>query len=248
MTTDKAADKAPSTPPNATGNCAAETIKPDWKAIELDYRAGIKTLRQMADEQGISHAYIAKRAKTYGWERDLSAKIQAKAEQLVTKAAVTNVVTTETRVSERDIVDANADAIAGIRLAHRRDIQRSRSVVIALLSELELQTGQENVDLLEQLGELLRKEDENGQDRLNDLYHKIISLPGRAKTMKDLGESLRVLVAMERQAFGMIDDKDGGAVLPLSKELTDTERAVRLARLLSTNPDALAAFTGAISK
>jgi len=61
--------------------------------------------------------------------------------------------------------------------------------------------------MLEQLGELLRSEDDKGQDKLNDLYHKVISLPGRAKTMKDLGESLRVLVTLERQAFGL-DDKD----------------------------------------
>lgn len=57
------------------------------------------------------------------------------------------------------------------------------------------------------MGELMRREDDRGQDKLNDLYQKIISLPGRAKTMKDLGESLRVLVTLERQAFGL-DDKD----------------------------------------
>lgn len=184
-----------------------EKKTPDWERIEADYRAGIKTLRQIADEHGISHVAINKRAKRDGWSRDLSAKIAAKADELVTKDAVTNSVTTASRISDREIIDANAQAIVSVRLSHRRDIQRSRSITMRLLEELELQSGRENAELLEQLGELMRREDERGQDKLNDLYHKIISLPGRAKTMKDLGESLRVLVTLERQAFGL-DDKD----------------------------------------
>lgn len=180
---------------------------PDWEKIEADYRAGIKTLRQIAGDHGITEGAIRKRAKRDGWERDLSAKIQQKADALVRKESVRSEVRTEPAISEREIIDANAQAIVSVRLSHRKDIQRSRRITMALLEELEQQTGAENVALLEQMGELLRSEDDKGQDKLNDLYHKIISLPGRAKTMKDLGESLRVLVTLERQAFGL-DDKD----------------------------------------
>lgn len=180
---------------------------PDWEKIELDYRAGIKTLREIAADHGISHGAINKRAKRDGWSRDLSAKIAAKADELVSKSAVSTPVSSESRIAERDLIDANAQAIVSVRLSHRKDIQRSRRITMGLLEELEQQTGVENVALLEQLGELMRREDDRGQDKLNDLYQKIISLPGRAKTMKDLGESLRVLVTLERQAFGL-DDKD----------------------------------------
>ena len=180
---------------------------PDWEKIEADYRAGIKTLRQIAGEHGVTHGAINKRAKRDGWSRDLTAKIVAKANDLVSKSAVSTPVSTERRISEREVVDANAQAIVSVRLAHRKDIQRSRSITMRLLEELELQSGRENAEQLEQLGELMRREDDRGQDKLNDLYQKIISLPGRAKTMKDLGESLRVLVTLERQAFGL-DDKD----------------------------------------
>lgn len=216
---------------------------PDWEKIEADYRAGIKTLRQIAGEHGVSHVAINKRAKRDGWSRDLSAKIAAKADELVTKGAVTSAVTTESRISEREIIDANAQAIVSVRLSHRRDIQRSRSITMRLLEELELQSGRENAELLEQLGELMRREDDRGQDKLNDLYQKIISLPGRAKTMKDLGESLRVLVTLERQAFGLdTAGPDGEAQNGPAKQLTDAERAVRLSRLMSGNPEALAVF------
>lgn len=194
--------------PNASTEKASRKPAPDWERIELDYRAGVRSLREIAAEHGISHVAINKRAKKEGWSRDLSAKIAAKADELVTRGAVTTSVTKESRISEREVIEANAQAIVSVRVAHRRDIQRSRRITMSLLEELEQQTGADAVALLEQLGDLMRREDNKGQDKLNDLYHKVISLPGRAKTMKDLGESLRVLVALERQAFGM-DDKDG---------------------------------------
>ena len=65
--------------------------------------------------------------------------------------------------------------------------------------------------MLEQLGELLRNEDDNGQDRRNDLYTKVISLSERSKTMKTLADSLRVVVDMERTAFSMDKDQGPGA-------------------------------------
>lgn len=217
---------------------------PDWEKIEADYRAGILSLREIAEAHpGTNHVAIARKAKREGWSRDLSAKIRAKADALVTERTVTADVTAERRVSERDIIDANAQAIVSVRLSHRRDIQRSRSITMRLLEELELQSGRENAELLEHLGELMRREDDRGQDKLNDLYQKIISLPGRAKTMKDLGESLRVLVTLERQAFGLDNvGADGEAQNGPTKQLTDAERAVRLSRLMSGNPEALAAF------
>ena len=183
---------------------------PQWERIELDYRAGIKSLRQIAAEQGISEGAIRKRAKRDDWSRDLSERIQDKAEQLVRKEAVRSEVRAEQRsASEREVVDANAQAVATIRLAHRRDIQRARKITNALLDELEQMADADTVAYLQELGEMLRSPDDNGMDKLNDLYQKVISLPERSKTMKVLAESLRIVVDMERQAFGM-NDKDAG--------------------------------------
>lgn len=185
---------------------------PDWERIELDYRAGIKTLRQIADENGISHTLVARKAKQQDWVRDLSAKINAKADAIVSKASVSSGVTMETPVAERQIVDANASKIADVRLAHRHDIHRKRAIVARLMDELEAQVGPENAALLGELGELMRSPDDAGQDKLNDLYRKIISLPERAKTAKTLAETLRITVDMERQAFGM--DAKGADTAP----------------------------------
>lgn len=194
-------------PLNSAKTAEGSSPAPDWERIELDYRAGLKTLRQIAEANGITHGAINKRAKRDGWERDLKAKIQQKADALVSRAAVSTAVSKESRIAERDVIDSGARAVAGVRLSHRSDIQRARRITMSLLEELERQTGSETVELLQRLGVLMRSEDDKGQDKLNDLYRKIISLPGRARTMKDLGESLRVLVGLERQAFGL-DDKD----------------------------------------
>ena len=177
---------------------AAEKKVIDWEKIELDYRAGIKSLREIADEHGISHVSINKRAKRDDWVRDLSAKIKAKSDNMVTISLVTSLVTSEKRISEKEIIDANAQAITNVVLDQRTDVQRAMRVTNALFEELENQVGIENALQLEELGELLRSEDDKGRDALNDIYHKIISLPGRVKAAKDLGDNLKTLVMLQR--------------------------------------------------
>ena len=207
----KAHPKA-STKPAATKKAAGAAVpvkaQPDWERIELDYRAGIKTLRQIADEHGITHGAINKRARRDGWERDLSGKINAKADALVSKALVSTPVSTESKIAERQVIEAAATAVADIRLAHRHDIRRARTLTNALLNELEQQTDPNTLAMLQELGELLRREDDNGNDRRNDLYVKVISLSERSKTMKTLADSLRVMVDMERTAFGMDKEQE----------------------------------------
>lgn len=182
---------------------------PDWERIEAYYRAGLLSVREIAAAHQISHTYINTRAKKFGWVRDLSKRIQDKAEALVSTATVSSGVSTETALSDKAIVEANAEVIAGIRLAHRKDISRSRSLAMALLGELEAQTG--NIELFEQLGEMLRNPDDKGIDRLNDLYQKVISTPGRIDGMKKLAETLKNLIGLEREAYGLKTGEDGGA-------------------------------------
>jgi len=187
----------------------AASKKVDYDRIEAGWRAGILSPRQLAAQYtedtggAVSHAAIINHFKRAGIERDLNAKIKAKAEAIVTKAMVTTKDTSGTSVTDRQIIDDGAAQIAAVRIGQRSDIKRARNVVNNLMGELEHQAGVENAILLAELGELMRRPDDKGQDKLNDLYQKIISLPGRAKTMKDLGESMRVLIGLERQAYGL---------------------------------------------
>ena len=173
----------------------------DWERIEADYRAGVLSIREIASQHGISHPAISKKAKALGWSRDLSEKIKAKADELVTKAEVTTAVTTPKAVTERDIVEANAASVAHVAISQRKDIKRFRSLAMSLLEELETQT----VDsaLLTQLADLLNSDEEDAQSRRMQLFNAVISSPGRIDSLKKLGDTLKTLITLERQAYNM---------------------------------------------
>ena len=175
----------------------------DWEAIELAYRAGVLSTREIAAKFEVSHTLINRKAKAGQWDRDLSAKIMAKAEAIVSKQGVSTEVSTET---EQQTISANADLVASVLLTQRKDIRRSRTLVMALFEELELQTS--NVDLLKDLAALMLQDGGEAQDKRNELFNKVISLQSRSTTVKTLTESLKNLVAMERQAFNVDDGTD----------------------------------------
>lgn len=178
---------------------------PDWEAIESAYRAGVLSLREIASQHGISDTAIRKRAKKEEWTRDLAAKVKAKADDLVRKREVRAKVRSENQISERELVEATAEAIANVRMEHRGDIKRARELANLLFSELSAECT--DVESLHKLGELMLSPDEKGQDKLNDLYHKIISMPQRVKSMKDLSETLKTLIGLEREAYSIKEDE-----------------------------------------
>lgn len=149
----------------------------DWKSIELEYRAGIRTLRAIGDQYGVSNAGILKRAKRDGWTRDLAARIQSKADAKVREALVGKEVSKSQRLTENHLVTVNAEAIAKVRLEHRQDIQKARALTNSLFAELQSYVD-EGPQGLEILGE-------------------------RSKTLRTLVDGMGRLIEMERQAFGI---------------------------------------------
>lgn len=180
--------------------------KPDWEAIESAYRAGVLSVRELAGKYGISHQAISKRAKKDGWERDLKAKVQAKADALVAKREVARQVATESTISERQLIEATAEVIATVRMEHRGDIRRARELTNTLFDELGAQCA--DVSALEQLGDIMFDPDDKGRDRLNEVYQKVISLPSRVKSMKDLSDSLKTLIGLEREAYSIVSGNE----------------------------------------
>ncbi|MFW2076567.1 hypothetical protein ACG94X_02385 [Acinetobacter sp. ULE_I010] len=188
--------------------------KIDYDRIERGWRAGILSPRQLAaayeEESGqkVSHAAIIKHFTKQGIPRNLAEKIKAKSDAMVTQAMVTEQVTPVTIKRDQQIIEDAATQLTHVRLNQRKDIQRSRKIAMSLFDELEMMVGQENVKLLEMLGELMWSPDDKGNDKVNDLYMKIISMPGRVKSMKDLSDTLKTLIALERQAFGLDDENN----------------------------------------
>lgn len=186
----------------------------DWEAVEREYRAGIKTLRQIGEEFGCSHVGVNKKAEREGWPRDLSAKIKELADAKVTKALVTKEVTKETAVSERQVIEASAEMMAEVIRSHHRLLTRLRGIAMLLLDRLEAEL--EGTDLFRQLGEMMASPDEFGVDKVGDLYRKVIALPTQTDTAKKLAEMLKTIIELERKVF-KIDEQKPAEVNPLAE-------------------------------
>lgn len=193
--------------------------KPDWEAIASAYRAGLMSVREIASQHGISHTAINKQAKKEGWERDLKAKIKSKADALVSKREVSKQVSTEKAISERQLIEANAEVIANVRMEHRGDIRRAREITNALFDELGAECA--DIEALRKLGELMLQPDENGRDRLNEVYQSIIALPERVKAVKALSDAMKSLIGLERQAYD-IDGPEGDNSVKKLSDLMDS--------------------------
>ena len=196
--------------------------RPDWEAIESAYRAGVMSIREIASQYEITHQAISKRAKKEGWERDLKAKVKARAENLVAKREVASLVGTEKAISERQLIEANAEVIANVRMEHRGDIRRARELTNNLFDELSAECA--DVPALRKLGELMFSPDDNGRDKLNEIYHSIISLPERVKSAKSLSETFKNLVGLERQAYGLDDVQPNKTASQLSELMDDLSK------------------------
>ncbi|HGW3730874.1 TPA: hypothetical protein ACNH31_002430 [Citrobacter freundii] len=205
--------------------------KPDWEAIETAYRAGVMSLREIASQHGISEGAIRKRAKRDDWSRDLNAKIQQKSDDLVRKQEVRKQVRNESTLTERVLIEATAEVIATVRMEHRGDIRRARELTNTLFDELGAQCA--DVSALERLGDIMFDPDDKGRDRLNEIYQKVISLPSRVKSMKDLSDSLKTLIGLEREAYSIENKAETKEVthnvmlVPTSDNVDDWETAAQ---------------------
>lgn len=179
----------------------------DWEAVEVQYRAGLRSLKDIGAEFGVSDAAIIKRAKRDEWVRNLKAKIQAKADAKVSAAMVSAEVSKLTKQREKEVIEVESQAQARVRLEHRKDIQRYRNLVAGMLKELEAETG--DPALFAQIGEILAGGEEAAPDKLQEAYRRAISLPQRIDGVKKLADTLKILIGLERQAYGISDNADG---------------------------------------
>ena len=147
----------------------------DWEAVEVQYRAGIRSLKDIGKEFDVSDAAIIKRARRDGWERDLSAKIRAKAEAKVSAAAVSAEVSEQAKANEREVIEANAAMQRDVILTHRSDLQRLRSRAADYEAELS--------ECADDLGK-------------------------RVSILRQLADTQKSIIGLERQAFGIDADKN----------------------------------------
>jgi hypothetical protein len=113
----------------------------DWEGIEREYRAGIKTHREIAAQFEVSHKAIQNKAAALGWTRNLAAKIKAKAFDKVAKKEVAKKVA---KITETDIIESEANLQATVLLNERNDIKRLSG--LSEKFECELESSKEDLE------------------------------------------------------------------------------------------------------
>jgi chorismate mutase len=155
----------------------AERKQVDWESVERDYSAGLLSLREIAAKYGVDESGIRYKAKRNGWTRDLSKKIEQRTEDKLRKDLLRSELRSENTISEKEVIEANAQAIVNVKLGHRTSIKKVNSLVESLLDEIETLNESKSVE----------------------------NLPMRVDVTKKLMDTLKTSIDKERQAFGIVD-------------------------------------------
>lgn len=159
----------------------------DWERIERLYLAGQLTLQQIADECGINIASLVKRAKKYGWQRNLAEAIKERAKAKISTIDVAELV--EQSASEsaeqsaktlKSAIEQASDIAAGVLMKHRTSIRDSHERAKSI--------------------EVMIDQTMSAADNIRD----VATLAGAFKAMV---EARGKLIDQERRAFGLDDDK-----------------------------------------
>lgn len=188
----------------------------DWELIERHYRAGIKTLRQIGKEYGVSHTAVKQRATRFGWVRDLTEKIQQETQTLVTakvvSKALSNSLSKDRLLSDAETVRVYSEVVASVDMTQRSDIEMALNLSRSQMVELTALSNPSFADDLARLAELLDQggEADSGKvkmDKLNELYRYITSLPGRVKMVKEIAAAHGVYIPVQRKVFKLDGDE-----------------------------------------
>jgi len=195
-------------PKTKKNEISAET----WTLIEADYRSGLMSNRQIAAKHNCGETIVRNKAKLLGWKKDLANAIRARALELVRTQDVRADVRNET--TDAQIVEDNAHVQANVIIAHQKRIVGANATFELLMQKLDGSVV--NAAEFEELAELLAAKrtahmtdpvkQAAEQDRLMAIFTKFMQLPTQAGVFKQLTDSLKTLIAAEREAYG-IDGK-----------------------------------------
>ena len=194
----------------------------DWNGIEIAYRAGVKSLKAIGTEFGISNAGVLKRAQREGWTRDLSHRIKAATEAKVNAALVNAPLTT---IREEEVIEQASNRQRDTITDQGKKLERHSHLADKLTEELLHETV--NLELYQQLGELMHAPDDKGKDKLNEIYRKVISSGSRISSFKALIESQKTLIGLQRQNVGLADNANGEADKPAATEDMSAQETAR---------------------
>jgi hypothetical protein len=113
------------------------TKLPDWEAIERAYRAGMLSLRAMAEQFGSKESTIRSRASKNGWKMDLTAQVKAATKEKLSRSTSRTTVAQSDVREDAQIIEEASDVAASIVLSHRTDLAQWRGIANKLRDALD---------------------------------------------------------------------------------------------------------------
>jgi hypothetical protein len=185
---------------NNSENGKIPRVPLDWESIEREYRAGQLSVVEVGRIHGCSHTAINKRAKRFGWTRDLAERVR----QEVSARLVSDGVSA---ASLNEAVAESAARVVQIVREHRKDIGAGRSIVRNLFAELA--EASERHDELED--DIVAETADDARAGRRTAMLRAVSLSTRAGVAFTLSSAMKNLVVLEREAFGLEGVGDGGS-------------------------------------
>lgn len=176
--------------------------QPDWEAIERAFRAGVLSIRTIAERHGVSDTAIRKKAKALGWERDLSDQVRKEVRSKLVRGEVRNDQGANCEL-DAEIIEEAAEEGAQVVRSHRRDIRKATNIANLLMDDL-LTTIKRREEVEDAIAEETA-DDESGFRRSSMLA--AVALPSNAKTLFQLSSAMKNLQVLERQAYSL-DEKE----------------------------------------
>jgi hypothetical protein len=181
----------------------------DWPAVELEYRAGIRSLKSIGKEFGVSDAGILKRAKRDEWTRDLATRIKARAADKIARLAVSPEVAKQKTASEAQVVESHSDLQRDATAEHRHV---TSGLVKAAASMIEEMTGINDPEIREGLRLFAVKRsdelDSNETRAMMKALDAVLSLPGRVLAFQKIAQGAGVAIDKDRLVLGMDKGED----------------------------------------
>lgn len=204
-------------------------VKPsiiNWLQIERQYRAGVLSIREIAREHAVPESTIRLRAKEEKWTRDLTKDVQQRTRAKLIES-LANPDNTDAALkqlkenTDEEILEQAAKTQVTVVREHQRTLGTGHKLTLRMLDELDATTS-----LKGELADLIvaKNDIKNAKALL-----RAVSLGGRAAVMRDLAQAARTWVTLERQAFGIADDKRRETDDRLNEMTADELRAQILA-------------------
>jgi hypothetical protein len=188
---------------DASSAAAKKDITPDLGAVERDYRAGQISHREIGRQHGRSESWVRKLAKREGWTRDLAGAVRHRVRESLVREGVRANQCEQMGVEPSDaaIVDEAAAIGVAVVRSHRRDIEALREAAAGLLGELFHSHRPPQTDAPPQA------------DGPPEGVEKWVPIPliHRSRVICDLSAAMARLVPLERQAFGLDEDRAHGS-------------------------------------